>query len=197
VPLSLLSIRTRSLSCHMTSSRKAVGKLGMTVDGIELGQASMKSVCPLARACGYGRVRSGSSIRAAPQLGQAHSGSTQLSARQRLRDYVRQHRTSFVDLRPAYTEVTTRQDIVDCAGYIAMHKGVLEYLFSDTKLTEIAGGPAEATALKRELAAAGMIGKTKGSGWNRYVVKRPIGFAANGKPHRTEVVAIPDSALAG
>jgi hypothetical protein len=76
-----------------------------------------------------------------------------------------------------------------------MHKGVLEYLFSDTKFAEIVGGPAEATALKRVLAAAGNLGKAKGTGWTRHVVKRRIGSKDRGKPHRTEVIAIPESAL--
>jgi hypothetical protein len=76
-----------------------------------------------------------------------------------------------------------------------VHKGVLEYLFSDAKFAEIVGGPAEARALKRELAAAGNLGKAKGTGWTRHVVKRRVGSKANGKPHRADVVAIPESAL--
>jgi hypothetical protein len=131
----------------------------------------------------------------APQLGQAQSGFAQLNPKQRLLDYVRQHHASFIDLRRGYTKVTTRQDVVDCAGYIGVHKGVVEYMFSDAKFAEIAGGLAEAKALKRELATSGKIGEVKGTGWARHVVKRHIGSKPNGKPHRTEVVAIAGSAL--
>ena len=73
--------------------------------------------------------------------------------------------------------MTGWQDVnYNSVGYIIVHKGVLEHLFSDAKFAEIVDGLAEATALKRELAATCMIGKTKGTSWARNVVKRPVGL---------------------
>jgi putative DNA primase/helicase len=108
-----------------------------------------------------------------------------------LRQYVRQHRDEFVDLRRAGIENTSEHDHRTCPGYLNQHKSRgLEYLFSDWRFAQLVGGPLAAKRLKAELAQAGLIATAAGTGTDRYSVRRCIGKKADGTPDRVQVVAV-------
>jgi uncharacterized protein DUF927 len=108
-----------------------------------------------------------------------------------LRDYVRQNLDEFIDLRRGVIADTSGHDHRACPGYINEHeKHGLEFLFSDQRFEEIAGGAAAARRLKAELAGHGWLDTAAGTGGDRYSVRRTIGKGADGKGHREQVVAV-------
>ncbi len=121
-----------------------------------------------------------------------HLAQAQTAPIDRLREHVRQHRAKFVDLTTEENFSTPSRDALKaCRGYLYKHPdGQLEYLFSNEMFESIVGGSAAAKALKGELDEPGAIGKTAGTRWPRYSVKRPIGVKPNGKSGRCDVVAV-------
>ena len=108
-----------------------------------------------------------------------------------LRDHVRLCQDKFIDLRRGGIEDTSGHDHRACPGFINEHKDHgLEFLFSDQRFEEIAGGAAEARQLKAELGKCGWLDKAAGTGGDRYSVRRTIGKGADGKGHREQVVAV-------
>ena len=113
-----------------------------------------------------------------------------------LRDYVRQNRGEFLDLRRGGIKDISRHDHRACPGYVNEHKDHgLEYLFSDRRFEEIAGGAAAARRLKAELAGHGWLDTAAGTGGDRYSVRRTVGRGADRKGHREQVIAVRAAAL--
>jgi hypothetical protein len=106
--------------------------------------------------------------------------------------HCRDHAALFVDLRQGGIRDTSGHDHDTCPGYLNHHKmNGLEYLFSDRKFEEVAGGPAHAKRLKEELAREGRIAvEAGGGGVARCSVPRMIGRTAKGKLDRRQVIAI-------
>ena len=128
--------------------------------------------------------------------GQSHSGAASSAKRSplnKLRAYLRDHQAKFVDL----TRKNPRVGEYDAnpPGYLIEHQGQREYLLTNEAFRELAGGKAQAQALKAELAERQLIA-TAGGGreGDRYAVKRPIRMA-NGGSRRLSVIAIDASVL--
>ena len=66
----------------------------------------------------------------------------------------------------------------------------LEYLFSDRRFEQVAGGAAAARRLKMDLNGRGLLATAAGTGSDRYSARRRIGKGADGKGHREQVVAV-------
>ena len=76
----------------------------------------------------------------------------------RLRTHVRDEAHHFVDLRQGLVDPTEDHDHASCPGYINRRlDGTPEYLFSDAKFNEIAGGNGPALRLKDELMRLGAL----------------------------------------
>jgi Domain of unknown function (DUF927) len=90
--------------------------------------------------------------------------------KKKLLDYLRQHRPDFMDLDTARPALGTHE-FGSAPGYAATFK-VDKWLYLSAKqLDTIVGtGGGAATALKKDLAAAGLLATSK----NRFVVQRPI-----------------------
>jgi hypothetical protein len=74
-----------------------------------------------------------------------------------LKDYVRDHGASFIDLRGALVDPDGDHDHATCAGYVSQGRGGLELLLSEAKLQEVCGGKAGALRAKAQLDAAGWL----------------------------------------
>ena len=108
-----------------------------------------------------------------------------------LRQYVRENRSGFVDLRRGGIGDTSTHDHRACPGYIHQHEDHgLEYLFPDRRFERIVGGAVEAKRLKAELAGRGLLAIAVGTGSDRYSVRRTIGKGADGKARREQVVVV-------
>jgi hypothetical protein len=106
----------------------------------------------------------------------------------KLRAYLRANRAKFVDLT---REDEFNDDFADNPpGYVIEHQGQREFLFTNDAFLRIAGGKAQAQALKAELAERGLIATAEGGkDGDRFAVKRPI-LMADGETHRRSVIAI-------
>ena len=107
-----------------------------------------------------------------------------------LRRHVRRRRGDLVDLRRGLVD-DEQHDHEACPGYVHRHAdGVLEVLFPEAVLRRVCGTDTRLRALKRELAAAGVLRR----GGPRPSVKRMI-FSARTSTHRPQVIAVRASAF--
>jgi hypothetical protein len=121
---------------------------------------------------------------------QAGAARRQAAPLDSLRQYVRENRSGFVDLRRGGIEDTSTHDHRACLGYVHQHQDHgLEYLFSDRRFEWVVGGAA-ARRLKEELAGRGLLATAAGAGSDRYSVRRTIGKGPDGKARREQVVAV-------
>ena len=122
---------------------------------------------------------------------QAEAGRRPAAPLELPREHVLQNRGEFVDLRRGGIDTTSGHDRRACPGYLNEHeKHGLEFLFSDQRFEEIAGGAAAARRLKAELAGHGWLDTAAGMGGDRYSVRRSIGKRADGTLDRRQVIAV-------
>lgn len=108
---------------------------------------------------------------------------------QRLRAYVAENQSRFIDLR-GKNIVVPSTDVKAAPGFICNHKNQSEYLFASEKFDEILGGRAAADQCKRDLRTLGLIAKSGAGGSEiRFVVKRHVG------EKRRLMVAVSDELL--
>jgi Domain of unknown function (DUF927) len=104
-------------------------------------------------------------------LGAANPAPT-LTPFDRLKKYINENRKGgFVDLRTRQAKAAIMKA---SKGYIGIHGGRVEYWILDSVFKKIAGGDAEAKALKHQLAGKKLLATEKRSNKLNYVVKRPI-----------------------
>jgi hypothetical protein len=87
-----------------------------------------------------------------------------------LRNYVRDDRHRFVDIRPGRGALDERHDHTRCPGYISEHDGTGEYFFSDAMWRQILGGDANAAKAKSDLRQSDMLNDTAGRPSTRRVI---------------------------
>jgi hypothetical protein len=93
--------------------------------------------------------------------------------------YLRDNRAKFVNLTKG-DELNGDFDD-NLPGYVIEHQGQREFLFTNDAFVRVAGGKAQAQALKAEFAERELIATARGGkDGDRYAVKRPIRMADGG-----------------
>jgi len=113
--------------------------------------------------------------------GAGASSSAKRSPLEKLRAYLRDNRAKFVDLTSE--DPWGGKSDKDPPGYVTLHQGKAEFLFTNDDFVQLAGDKSQAKKLKDELAERKLIA-TAGGGedGDRYAVKRPIRTADGGEP---------------
>lgn len=103
---------------------------------------------------------------------------------ERLRRYVRQNQSKFVDLRDGLLDRRSGHDHDSCPGYVNRGSdGSVEMLFSNSLLLRLCGGHIELRRLKEELEESGRLIRDS----HRRVARRSIWKGPNGRVHVTAV----------
>lgn len=107
----------------------------------------------------------------------------------RLREYVNEHRSEFIDLRQGLRDNESEEDGLEDDALVYIHqtnRRDLEYLFSDWGIERICGYGRAWEKLKPKLRSEGWLVSNE----DRFVVKRQIFKKRDGEDNRSWVVAI-------